>query len=62
MATARPGRAIARIGANRVLVYLYLTTRTHVISSVVLPHEDFGPRRVIGAVVLLAGVYLSRRG
>ena len=55
-------RGIARIGPNKVLVYLYLITLTGVISSVVLLHEDFGPRRVIGAIVLLAGVYLSRRG
>jgi drug/metabolite transporter (DMT)-like permease len=55
-------RGIARIGANRVLVYLYLITLTGVISSVVLLHENFGLQRIIGAIVLLAGVYLSRRG
>jgi drug/metabolite transporter (DMT)-like permease len=53
---------IARIGPSKVLVYLYLITLTGVLSSVVLLHEDFGLRRVIGAIVLLAGVYLSRRG
>jgi drug/metabolite transporter (DMT)-like permease len=53
---------IARIGPNRVLVYLYLITLTGVLSSVILLHEDFGVRRIIGAIVLLTGVYLSRRG
>jgi drug/metabolite transporter (DMT)-like permease len=51
-------RGIARIGPNEVLVYLYLITMTGVISSVVVLHEGFGPRRVIGAIVLLASVYL----
>jgi drug/metabolite transporter (DMT)-like permease len=54
-------RGIARIGANRVLVYLYLITLTGVLSSVILLHEDFGVRKIIGTIVLLAGVYLSRR-
>jgi drug/metabolite transporter (DMT)-like permease len=34
--------AIARIGPNRVLVYLYLITLTGILSSVILLHEDFG--------------------
>jgi drug/metabolite transporter (DMT)-like permease len=54
-------RGVARIGANRVLVYLYLITLTGVLSSVILLHEDFGVRKIIGTIVLLAGVYLSRR-
>jgi drug/metabolite transporter (DMT)-like permease len=53
---------IARIGPNKVLVYLYLITLTGVLSSIILLHEDFSVRRIIGAIVLLAGVYLSRRG
>ena len=55
-------RGIARIGANRVLVYLCLITLTGVLSSIILLNEDFGVRRIIGTIVLLAGVYLSRRG
>jgi len=42
-------RGIARIGPNTVLVYLYLITLTGVLSSVVLLHEDFGPRSSLPA-------------
>jgi len=52
---------ISRIGANKVLVYLYLITLVGVLSSVVLLGEDFGPVRVLGALIILVGVYLSRR-
>jgi drug/metabolite transporter (DMT)-like permease len=52
---------IGRIGADRVLVYQYLITLTGVISSIVLLGEGFGLIKVLGAVVLLAGVYLAHR-
>ena len=52
---------IGRIGADRVLVYQYLITLTGVVSSVAVLGEGFGFTRVLGAVVLLAGVYLAHR-
>ena len=52
---------ISRIGADRVLVYQYLITLTAVVASVVLLHEGFGLTKVLGAIVLLAGVYLAHR-
>ncbi len=52
---------IGRIGADRVLVYQYLITLTGVVSSIVLLRESFGIIKVLGAVVLLAGVYLAHR-
>jgi drug/metabolite transporter (DMT)-like permease len=52
---------IGRIGADRVLVYQYLITLTGVVSSVAVLGESFGLTRVLGAVVLLAGVYLAHR-
>jgi len=52
---------ISRIGADRVLGYQYLITLTAVVASVVLLHEGFGLAKVLGAVVLLAGVYLAHR-
>jgi drug/metabolite transporter (DMT)-like permease len=52
---------ISRIGADRVLVYQYLITLTGVVSSVVLLREGFGLTKVLGTVVLLAGVYLAHR-
>jgi drug/metabolite transporter (DMT)-like permease len=52
---------IGRIGADRVLVYGYLITLTGVVSSVAVLGESFGLTRVLGAVVLLAGVYLAHR-
>jgi drug/metabolite transporter (DMT)-like permease len=52
---------IGRIGADRVLVYLYLVTLTGVVSSIVFLHEGFGLTKVLGTVVLLAGVYVAHR-
>ena len=52
---------IGRIGADRVLVYQYLITLTGVVSSIVFLHEGFGLIKVLGTVVLLAGVYVAHR-
>ena len=42
-----------------MLVYQYLITLTGVVSSIVVLREGFGFTKVLGAVVLLAGVYLA---
>jgi drug/metabolite transporter (DMT)-like permease len=52
---------ISRLGADRDLVYQYLITLTGVASSIVVLREGFGFTKVLGAVVLLAGVYLAHR-
>ena len=52
---------ISRLGADRVLVYQYLITLTGVVSSIVVLREGFGLIKVLGAVVLLAGVYIAHR-
>jgi drug/metabolite transporter (DMT)-like permease len=52
---------ISRLGADRVLVYQYLITLTGVVSSIVVLRESFGLIKVLGAVVLLAGVYIAHR-
>jgi drug/metabolite transporter (DMT)-like permease len=54
-------RGISRIGANRMLVYQYLITLVGVVAGVVLFSESFGIDKVIGAAILLGGVYLARR-
>jgi drug/metabolite transporter (DMT)-like permease len=54
-------RGVARIGANRMLVYQYLVTLTGVLAGVVLFHEDFGLDKALGTAILLSGVYLARR-
>jgi drug/metabolite transporter (DMT)-like permease len=54
-------RGISRIGANRMLVYQYLITLVGVVSGVVLFGESFGIDKVVGAAILLGGVYLARR-
>lgn len=54
-------RGIRRVGANRVLVYQYLITLTAVASGVVFFGEDLGPGKILGGLVILAGVYLARR-
>jgi drug/metabolite transporter (DMT)-like permease len=52
---------VARLGANRVLVYMYLLTLVGLTSSVWLLGESLGVAKVAGAAVILLGVYLTRR-
>jgi drug/metabolite transporter (DMT)-like permease len=52
---------VARRGANRVLIYLYLQTLVGLLASVVLLGEGLGTAKVAGAAVILLGVYLARR-
>ena len=54
-------RGISRIGANRVLIYQYLITLTGVASGIVFFDESLGPEKLLGGVVILLGLYLSRR-
>jgi len=54
------GWGVSHVGANRVLVYQYLVTLTGVSTGVLLLGEDFGAGQLIGAAVILAGVYLAR--
>lgn len=54
-------RGVSQIGANRVLIYQYLVALTGVSAGIVLLSENFGFQQAIGAVVVLAGVYLARR-
>lgn len=52
---------VSRIGANKVLVYMYLVTLVGLASSVALLGEGLGPGKLAGAAVILLGVYLARR-
>lgn len=54
-------RGVSKVGANRVLIYQYLVALTGVSAGVVLLGESFGPGQMLGAAVILAGVYLARR-
>jgi drug/metabolite transporter (DMT)-like permease len=51
---------VSHVGANRVLVYQYLVTLTGVSTGILLLGEDFGPGQLVGAAVIIAGVYLAR--
>lgn len=53
--------SVARMGANKVLVYLYLVTLVGVTSSVLLLGEGLGAAKVVGAAMILFGVYIVRR-
>ncbi|MBD0253968.1 MAG: DMT family transporter [Rubrobacter sp.] len=55
------GWGVSHVGANRVLIYQYLVTLTGVTTGIVLLGEDFGFGQIVGAVVILCGVYLARR-
>jgi drug/metabolite transporter (DMT)-like permease len=52
---------VSRLGANRVLVYMYLVTLFGLVSSVLLLGENLSAEKVAGALVILFGVYLARR-
>jgi drug/metabolite transporter (DMT)-like permease len=54
-------RGVSRVGANRVLVYQYLVAVTGVTAGILLLGESFGLQQILGAAVVLAGVYLARR-
>lgn len=54
-------RGVSHVGANRVLIYQYLIALTGVIAGIVLLGEGFGLQQAIGALVILAGVYLARK-
>jgi drug/metabolite transporter (DMT)-like permease len=51
---------VSHVGANRVLVYQYLVTLTGVGTGILLLGEGFGIGQLVGAAVILAGVYLAR--
>ncbi len=52
---------VSRLGANRVLVYMYLMTLFGLTFSVLLLGEGLSVAKVAGATVILLGVYLARR-
>jgi drug/metabolite transporter (DMT)-like permease len=52
---------VFRLGANRVLVYMYLVTLFGLTFSVLLLGDKLSVEKVAGALVILAGVYLARR-
>jgi drug/metabolite transporter (DMT)-like permease len=54
------GWGVSHVGANRVLIYQYLVTLTGVSTGILLLGEDFGIAQLVGAAVILAGVYLAR--
>ena len=55
------GWGISYVGANRVLVYQYLVALIGVSAGILLLGENFGLQQMVGAAVILAGVYLARR-
>jgi drug/metabolite transporter (DMT)-like permease len=55
------GWGVSHVGANRVLIYQYLVTLIGVTTGILLLGEDFGLGQLVGAAVILCGVYLARR-
>jgi drug/metabolite transporter (DMT)-like permease len=54
------GWGVSHVGANRVLVYQYLVTLTGVSTGILLLGESFGAGQLVGAAVILAGIYFAR--
>ena len=55
------GWGVSHVGANRVLIYQYLVTLTGVTTGILLLGEDFGLGQLVGAAIILGGVYLARK-
>jgi len=55
------GWGVSRAGANRVLIYQYLVTLIGVTAGIVLLGERFGLGQLVGAAVIICGVYLAKR-
>ena len=53
--------AIARIGVNRTSSFLGVATVVSIIAGALLLHEQFTLWQIIGAVVIIAGVYTANR-
>ena len=53
-------RGVSHVGANRVLVYQYLVTLFGVSAGILILGEGFGLQQIVGAAVVLVGVYLAR--
>lgn len=54
-------RGVAAVGANRVLIYQYLIALTGITAGIILLGETFGVGQIVGAAIILSGVYLARR-
>jgi drug/metabolite transporter (DMT)-like permease len=52
---------VRRVGASRAAVYQYLQSFLGVVFAVSLLHEPLRPLQILGGVVVVAGVLLSRR-
>jgi drug/metabolite transporter (DMT)-like permease len=52
---------VSRLGANRVLVYMYLVTIFGLAFSILLLGEGLSTEKLAGAAVIVLGVYLARR-
>jgi drug/metabolite transporter (DMT)-like permease len=55
------GWGVSHAGANRVLIYQYLVTLIGVTTGILLLGEDFGLGQLVGAAIILGGVYLARK-
>ena len=54
--------AIAYIGVNRVSCFIGLSTVVSIVSGVLILHESFTTVQIIGAVVIICGVYIANLG
>ncbi len=52
---------VSKAGANRVLIYQYLVTLIGVTAGILLLGEDFGVGQLVGAAIIICGVYLAKR-
>lgn len=51
--------AIANIGVNKNASLIGISTVISIIAGVVFMHESFSSYQLIGAIVILAGVYIA---
>lgn len=51
--------AIAKIGVNRTSSFIGVATVVFILADVLLLHEPFSTGQLIGAVIIIAGVYTA---
>ncbi|MDR1018603.1 MAG: DMT family transporter [Lachnospiraceae bacterium] len=51
--------ALAKIGVNRVSTFVGIATVVSILSGVIFLHEAFSRMQIIGAVIIVAGVYIA---
>ncbi len=54
--------AISRIGVNRTSSFIGVSTVVSILAGAIFLHEDFSGYQIVGAAIIIAGVYIANAG